>query len=108
VTNDEVRVAAGPVTVQLTMPGATPANGATCLRLDGQDITRFCRAVTIRSEVGKVNTATVDVNALEGLDLSLPVNIQLLVTVFAGYELIEELTATGKRWTARRIDEAAA
>ena len=45
----------------------------TSLRLDGHELARFCRAVTVTSRVGEPNVVDVELLALDGLVFDLPV-----------------------------------
>lgn len=92
------------ITLEFSSDDAAAGRSAsTVLKLNGQDITRFCTLVQVTSSVRDVSSAHIELLLRAGFRLQLPVSAQLLVTVLPGCRLIEEQTETGKQWTAEQV-----
>ena len=64
----------------------------TSLRLDGHELARFCRAVTVSSRVGEPNVVEVELLALEGLVFDLPVAVaHVAIRPLTSWRIVSEV-----------------
>jgi hypothetical protein len=96
-------------TVRFVTDNASGRGVNTHLWVDGHDLSRWCRGVTLSSAVGETNTITLDLIPRDGFAFDLPVALlHLTIVPPPGYRLVQE--TRGARvyfWTEPQTDDEA-
>lgn len=96
-----------PSRVEFSSDGPTTQHPSTRLVIDGQDLTKHARRVSVDSEPGRLPIIAVEFLAREGFRFALPAHVEPTILAYPGFELVETTAANGDTvWYARRRAEA--
>ena len=72
------------------------------LLVDGHDLTRFCRGVTMHAPVDGINIVTLDLIARAGLDFDVPAKTTVNITAMPGFHLVQRVEGDRVIYTSER------